>query len=65
MIKTIKIETPKNVDSSFVRYPSGAFMYLAIELENIDTKLNSLIDCSLVKPDYDAKYVSIEQIIPK
>ncbi len=64
-VKSVSVTMPTNLDDSVLRYPKESFLYVLIELDDIDIKLVQEIDCSKAKPGYDAMYSNLEDLIIK
>ena len=62
-IKSVSVAMPTNLDDTVLRYPRESFLFILVEFNEMDDQLVQEIDCSKAKPDYDAKYSTLDELI--
>lgn len=62
-VKSIRVIMPGQIPEYCPVYPTGKEIYLLLELGSEDLSLVASLDCSLVKPKYDAFYTTLEQLV--
>lgn len=61
-IESLSVIMPGQIPEDCPVYPKDKEIYLLLKLGAEDTSLISALDCSLVKPGYDATYSTLEQL---
>lgn len=61
-VLSVTICGPDDIERGVPRYPSDRQMYLLLELKPEDEHLKDVLDCSIIKPKYDAVYSTIDKL---